>query len=69
MDERKIQIIIDSFWPLLKAGVLLTIPLTLITFALGLILAVITALIRLSSWTIPKLLHASTCGSFGELHS
>jgi cystine transport system permease protein len=56
MDERKIQIIIDSFWPLLKAGVLLTIPLTLITFALGLILAVITALIRLSSWTIPKLI-------------
>jgi L-cystine transport system permease protein len=56
MDERKIQIIIDSFWPLLKAGVLLTIPLTLITFVLGLILAVITALIRLSSWTIPKLI-------------
>lgn len=54
MDDRQIQIIMDSFWPLLKAGVVLTIPLTLITFALGLILAVLTALIRLSSWTIPK---------------
>ena len=38
MDDRKIQIIIDSFWPLLKAGVFYTIPLTLITFALGLVL-------------------------------
>ncbi|TFE22793.1 amino acid ABC transporter permease [Cohnella luojiensis] len=54
MDDRQIQIIMDTFWPLLKAGVLYTIPLTLITFALGLIIAVITALIRLSSWTIPK---------------
>jgi cystine transport system permease protein len=54
MDDRKIQILMDSFWPLLKAGVIYTIPLTLITFALGLILAILTALIRLSSWTIPK---------------
>lgn len=54
MDDRKIQILIDSFWPLLKAGVLFTIPLTLITFSLGLILAIITALMRLSSWRILK---------------
>jgi cystine transport system permease protein len=54
MDDRQIQILLDSFWPLLKAGVVLTIPLSLITFALGLILAIITALIRLSSWKIPK---------------
>lgn len=54
MDDRKIQILMDSFWPLLKAGVIYTIPLALITFALGLILAVLTALIRLSSWKIPK---------------
>lgn len=56
MDDRQIQILLDTFWPLLKAGVIYTIPLTLITFALGLILAVITALIRLSSWKIPKLI-------------
>lgn len=54
MDDRQIQILMDSFWPLLKAGVIYTIPLALITFALGLILAVLTALIRLSSWKIPK---------------
>lgn len=54
MSDRHIQIIMDTFWPLLKAGVIYTIPLTLITFVLGLIIAILTALIRLSSWTIPK---------------
>ncbi|WP_256760530.1 amino acid ABC transporter permease [Cohnella sp. WQ 127256] len=56
MNDRQIEILLDSFWPLLKAGVLYTIPLTLITFALGLTLAIITALVRLSSWKIPKLI-------------
>lgn len=56
MDDRQIQILIDSFWPLLKAGLLFTIPLTLITFTLGLMLAILTALARLSSWKIPKLI-------------
>lgn len=48
MDERRIQIFIDSLLPLLKAGVAFTIPLTLVSFALGLILAILTALARLS---------------------
>ncbi|MFC4099842.1 amino acid ABC transporter permease [Paenibacillus xanthanilyticus] len=42
------NIFVDSFLPLLKAGVLFTIPLTLISFALGLIVALLTALARLS---------------------
>lgn len=50
MDERIWNIIVDSFWPLLKAGVAFTVPLTLITFALGLVVAVLTALARLSSF-------------------
>ncbi|QMV42425.1 amino acid ABC transporter permease [Cohnella cholangitidis] len=54
MNDRQIEILLDSFWPLLKAGVLYTIPLTLITFALGLTLAIITALVRLSSLKILK---------------
>ncbi|MGG6314193.1 amino acid ABC transporter permease [Paenibacillus macerans] len=49
MDERIWNIIVDSFLPLLKAGVAFTVPLTLISFALGLLLAVLTALARLSS--------------------
>ncbi|WP_178023258.1 amino acid ABC transporter permease [uncultured Paenibacillus sp.] len=50
MDERIWNIIVDSFLPLLKAGVAFTVPLTLITFALGLVVAVLTALARLSSF-------------------
>ncbi|MCK6207214.1 amino acid ABC transporter permease [Bacillus infantis] len=47
--ERIIGILADSFFPILKAGIYFTIPLTLITFALGLILAFFVALARLSS--------------------
>jgi len=46
--ERLYHIFIESFLPLLKAGVAFTIPLTLISFAIGLIIAFITALIRTS---------------------
>lgn len=38
---------IDSFWPMLYAGVTFTIPLTLISFVLGLSLGFLVALIRL----------------------
>lgn len=56
MDDRKIQIFIDSLLPLLKAGVAFTIPLTLISFALGLTLAVLTAIARLSGWRVLRLI-------------
>jgi cystine transport system permease protein len=44
-----VELIRDSLWPLLRATVTSTIPLTLITFALGLVLALGVALMRLSS--------------------
>ncbi|TCP29293.1 amino acid ABC transporter membrane protein (PAAT family) [Scopulibacillus darangshiensis] len=46
--QRVIDILIHSFWPILKAGLEFTIPLTLITFVLGLILGLLTAFARLS---------------------
>ena len=49
MDGRQIEILLDSLLPLLKAGVAFTIPLTLISFSLGLLIAIFTALARLSS--------------------
>ncbi|SDS74697.1 cystine transport system permease protein [Paenibacillaceae bacterium GAS479] len=49
MSERQIDILLDSLLPLLKAGVAFTIPLTLVSFVLGMIVAVLTALARLSS--------------------
>ncbi|MFQ2448776.1 amino acid ABC transporter permease [Aeromonas caviae] len=38
---------IDSFWPLLSAGLIFTVPLTLITFVLGVVLGLSVALARL----------------------
>ena len=48
MDNRILSIITDSFWPILKAGLQFTIPLTLISFALGILLAILVAVIRVS---------------------
>jgi L-cystine transport system permease protein len=47
--EKYIDIIVSSFLPLVKGALYYTIPLTLITFAIGLVLAVVTALMRLSN--------------------
>ncbi|MBW5449032.1 ABC transporter permease subunit [Cohnella sp. CFH 77786] len=47
MTERQWNIALDSLLPLLKAGVAFTIPLALISFVLGLLVAVLTAIIRL----------------------
>lgn len=47
---RIIHILTSSFLPLLKAGLEYTIPLTLISFTLGLILALATALARISNF-------------------
>lgn len=46
--ERLIDIAQSSLLPMLEGAILYTIPLTLITFVLGLILAVLTALARIS---------------------
>jgi cystine transport system permease protein len=48
-DPRLMDIAQSSLQPLLKGAVFYTIPLTLITFVLGLILAILTALARISS--------------------
>jgi len=46
--DRIIDIVVNSFLPMLKAGIAFTVPLTLISFFLGLILALLTALARIS---------------------
>lgn len=49
MDDSGIwQLLVDSFWPLLLAGLTVTIPLALSSFALGLVIAFGIALLRLS---------------------
>src|SRR6188472_3830009 len=42
-------LLVDSFWPLLLAGLTGTIPLALASFAIGLVIALAVALMRLSS--------------------
>jgi cystine transport system permease protein len=41
-------LMVSSFWPMFKAGLLVTVPLTLISFAIGLAAAFIVALLRMS---------------------
>ncbi|WP_219848209.1 MULTISPECIES: amino acid ABC transporter permease [Psychrobacter] len=47
MTPERAQIVIDSFWPMLKAGIYYSIPLALISFAIGMIIALGVALIRI----------------------
>ena len=46
MDSNIFALVIDSFWKILKPGLLMTIPLTLISFFFSLIIATFTALVQ-----------------------
>jgi len=47
MSPDRAQIVINSFWPMLKGGIYYSIPLALISFAIGMGIALIVALIRI----------------------
>ena len=47
MDPDRAQIVINSFWPMLKGGIYYSIPLALISFAIGMAIALSVALIRI----------------------
>ncbi len=49
MSERVWQLVVDSFWQILLPGLKLTIPLTLISFTFGLIIALLTALVQVAN--------------------
>ena len=53
---RILEILASSFWPLLKAGLITTVPLTLISFILGMIVAFIVAMMRMSKIKILSLI-------------
>ncbi|MDR2785017.1 MAG: amino acid ABC transporter permease [Treponema sp.] len=46
--SRPLRIISESFWPMLRAGLLLTMPMTMASFGVGLVIASFTAFMRLS---------------------
>ena len=47
---RVVGILVDSFLPLLKAGIMFTVPLAIISFVLGILIAFIVAIIRISKF-------------------
>lgn len=49
IDDRIIEIVKNSFFPMLKAGFIYTIPLTVVSFVIGLLIAVLVALIQISN--------------------
>lgn len=54
MDQRIIQILLDSFWPLLIAGIKVTIPLTFISFTIGMVIALAVAMVQTSKIPVLK---------------
>ena len=54
MNERLIEILIDSFWKILLPGLTMTIPLTAIAFVLALMIAVVVAMIQYADIKILK---------------
>ncbi len=54
MDGRLIDILIDSFWKILLPGLTATIPLTIISFSIAMVIAVIVALIQFANIRLLK---------------
>ena len=54
MTERSVQILLDSFTQILIPGLLVTIPLTIISFIFGLMIAVLTALVQIAEVPVLK---------------
>lgn len=44
-ENREFQIAVNAFWPMLKQGLIYSIPLTLVSFVLGMIIAILSALL------------------------
>ena len=48
MTEARAQLVIDAFWPMVKAAVLVSIPLAVASFIIGMVIAVAVALVRVT---------------------
>ena len=54
MTSRLLQLLIDSFLQILLPGLLVTIPLTILSFVFGLIIAIGTAMVQIANISILK---------------
>lgn len=48
MTESRVDLVINAFWPMVKAAILVSIPLAIISFIIGMIIAVSVALLRVT---------------------
>lgn len=51
-----LQLVLDSFWPMFKAGLIVSVPLMLASFAVGLVVAFAVALMRMSKVKVLKVI-------------
>ena len=56
MSERIVSILVNSFWQILLPGLEMTIPLTVLSFTFGLIIAICTALVQVAGLKIPSVI-------------
>ena len=54
MNGRVWQLLLDSFWQILLPGIRVTIPLTLVSFSLGLIIVLLTAMVQVANIPVVK---------------
>ena len=54
ISERLMGILVDSFWNILIPGLTMTIPLTIISFAIAMVIAIITALVQFAGMKVLK---------------
>ena len=50
--DKLFQLLLNSFWPMFKAGLLISVPLMLLSFLFGLLVAFAVALMRRSKWRL-----------------
>lgn len=58
ISEKQIEIIQRTFWPMMEKGILYSIPLAVVSFVIGIVLAVVTALLVINK--VPVLRHIAS---------
>ena len=54
MDSRIIEITINAFWDMLKQGIVVTIPLTVISFSIAMVIALVVAVVQVANIKVLK---------------
>lgn len=45
LETREVRIVLNAFWPMLRQGLIYSIPLTLVSFTIGMVIAILSALL------------------------